>query len=320
MVWTVDLQRLRSLVEAARLGSFAAAAQALGYTAPAVSQHVALLERELGCELLIRGARGVRPTPAGEVLRSRAERLLADAHLAELAVHETAGQLRSLRVGAFPSAAQHLLPDALEQLRSAHPDLELTLLHFEPPDGLTQLAAGNVDAVVTHRYPGVTWSVPIGVRLQTVLDDRLNLMIPATHRLGGQIQIEIGELQGEVFVSGTADDPNRIALELACATARFAPRIAFETTDYAVTATLVTKGFGIALVPELAWPPASEHSLSSVQVKGLGEPITRQISLAHRTSEHSPLVRELLANLRTAREQRGQRASLRTIGTPAANR
>jgi DNA-binding transcriptional LysR family regulator len=58
------LQRLRSFVEAARLGSFAAAAQALGYTPPAVSQHVALLERELGCELLVRGARGVRATPA----------------------------------------------------------------------------------------------------------------------------------------------------------------------------------------------------------------------------------------------------------------
>ena len=152
--------------------------QALGYTPPAVSQHVALLEREVGCELLVRGARGVRVTPAGEVLRSRAERLLADAHLAELAVRETAGQLRSLRVGAFPSAAQYLLPDALEGLASAHPDLELTLLHFEPPDGLAQLAAGDVDAVVTHRYPGVTWSAPTDVRLRPVLHDPLTLIVP----------------------------------------------------------------------------------------------------------------------------------------------
>jgi DNA-binding transcriptional LysR family regulator len=293
----VELQRLRSFVEAARLGSLAAAARALGYTAPAVSQHVALLEGELGCELLVRGARGVRATPAGEVLRSRAERLLADAHLAELAVREAAGQLRSLRVGAFPSAAQHLLPDALEWLASVHPDLELTLLHFEPPDGLAQLAAGDVDAVLTHRYPGVTWSAPTGVRLQAVLEDPLNLMVPQAHRLTAQTQIEIAELQGEVFVSGTPENPNRTALELACATARFTPKIAFETADYAVTATLVAKGFGIALVPELAWPPASEHAVSCVHVHAAGEPIARRISLAHRTSEHSPLIRELLNNL-----------------------
>ena len=289
---------MRSFVEAVRLGSLAAAAQALGYTAPAVSQHVALLERELGCELLVRGARGVRTTPAGEVLRSRAERLLADAHLAELAVRETSGQLRSLRVGAFPSAAQHLLPDAFDGLRSAHHGLELTLLHFEPPGGLTQLAAGEVDAVVTHRYPGVTWSAPAGVRLQPLLEDPLNLMVPTAHRLAGRGLIEIGELAGEVFVSGTSEDPNRIALELASASARFAPKIAFETADYAVTATLVAKGFGIALVPELAWPPPSEHAVSCVHVRAAGERIARQISLAQRTSEHSPLVRELLNNLR----------------------
>ncbi len=215
-------------------------------------------------------------------------------------MRETAGQLRSLRVGAFPSAAQHLLPDALDGLRSMYHDLELTLLHFEPPDGLAQLATGDVDAVVTHRYPGVSWSAPTGVRLRAVLEDPLDLMVPVAHRLAGQEQVEIGELQGEVLVSGTAEDPNRIALELACATARFAPKIAFETADYAVTATLVAKGFGIALVPRLAWPAATEHTVSCVHVQAAGEPIARQISLAHRTSEHSPLVRELLNNLRAA--------------------
>jgi DNA-binding transcriptional LysR family regulator len=213
-------------------------------------------------------------------------------------VREAAGQLRSLRVGAFPSAAQHRLPDALEALASVHPDLELTLLHFEPRDGLAQLAAGGVDAVVTHRSPGVTWSAPTGVRLRPVLHDPLTLIVPAAHRLAGQQLIAIAELQDEVFVSGTAHDPNRIALELACATARFAPKIAFETADYAVTATLVAKGFGVALVPELVRPPTPEPALSCVHLQASGEPITRQISLAHRTSERSPLVRELLNNLR----------------------
>jgi DNA-binding transcriptional LysR family regulator len=263
-----------------------------------VSQRVALLERELACELLVRGPRGVRVTPAGAVLRARAERLLADAHLAELAVREEAGEMRSLRVGAFQSAAQYLLPDALERLPSVHPDLELALLHFEPPDGLVQLAAGDVHVVVTHRYPGVTRSVPTGIRLRPVLEDPLNLIVPAAHRLAGHALVEIGELRGEVFVSGTAEDPNRVAPELACATARFAPKIAFETADYAVTLTLVAKGLGIALVPELARPSASDVLVSCVQLEAAGEPIARQISLAHRTSEHSPLVRELLSNLR----------------------
>jgi len=190
----MDLLRLRSFVESARLGSFAAAADALGYTAPAVSQHVAHLENELKCELLVRGARGVQLTVPGGVLLERAERLLAETHVAELAVREAAGHLRSLRVGTFPSAAQRLVPDALARLRADNPDIELALMHFEPPDGLTQLAAGEVDAVVTHRYPGVSWSSPTGVRTTTLRADPLMLMVSNHHPLASRSRIDVAQL------------------------------------------------------------------------------------------------------------------------------
>jgi DNA-binding transcriptional LysR family regulator len=304
MVSRMELQRLRSFVESARLGSFAAAAQALGYTAPAVSQHVALLERELGCELLVRGARGVSTTPAGAILQARAERLLADAHLAGLAVREQAGQLRSLRVGAFPSAAQYLLPDALATLRAAHPDVELTLLHFEPPDGLAQLAAGEVDAVITHRYPGVTQPASTGVRLEPLIADPLDLIVPADHRLAAHKRVDAADLRDEVFISGTPNDPNRIALEAACASAGFSPRVAFETVDYAVTATLVSKGFGIALVPRLSRSSDGTQA-SAITVDAGKQRVARQIMLAHRTAERSTLIAEILEILhgRTAPNQ-----------------
>jgi DNA-binding transcriptional LysR family regulator len=298
----MDLQRLRSFVESARLGSFAAAAQSLGYTAPAVSQHVAALERELACELLVRGARGVHTTPPGAILRARAERLLSDLHLAELAVREAAGQLRSLRVGAFPSAAQYLLPTALSAVRSAHPDVELTLLHFEPPDGLQQLVTGEADAVITHRYPGVSWAAPTGVRLQVMREDPLDLIVPQGHLLAGRRRVHIAELRDETFISGTSNDPNRIALENACATARFAPQVAFETIDYAVTATLVGKGFGIALVPRLM-SSTNAHPVSRIALRVAERPLTRQISLGYRVGEHSPLVFDLLARLQGTRRR-----------------
>jgi DNA-binding transcriptional LysR family regulator len=292
----VDLLRLRSFVEAKRLGSFAAAAQALGYTAPAISQHVAQLEAELGCELLVRGARGVGATAPGQVLFERAERLLAEAEISALAVREAAGQLRILRVGAFPSAAQHLVPRALARLRAAHPDLVLTLSHFEPPDGLAQLAAGDVDAVVTHRYPGVSWRAPTGVRTTTLARDPLMLMVPSDHPLSSRKRVDIAELQDQAFISGNPDDPNRIALATACASAGFIPNVAFETADYAATATLVHHGFAIALVPGLAWP-ASAAGLSRVDLRVEGQAFTRELVLAHRTGRLSPLVDEFHSHL-----------------------
>lgn len=304
MVWAMELLRLRSFVEASRRGSFMAAAQALGYTAPAVSQHVAALERELDCELLIRGPRGVRPTPAGEALQARAERLITDARLAEIAVREIAGQLESLRLGAFPTGAQYLLPDALTALRRTHPDVELTLLHFEPPDGLAEVATGDVDAVLTHRYPGVTWSAPTGVRLDPICSDPLDLLIPPGHRLAGRRTVDIADLRDEAFVSGARGTANRIALDTACAKAHFTPTVAVETAGYGVTAALVAKGFGIAIVPRLACPPASE-SIRQTTIQLERQPLERHIALAHRSAERSPVLLKLISHLANAGQAPG---------------
>jgi DNA-binding transcriptional LysR family regulator len=296
----VDLLRLRSFVEAARLGSFAAAADALGYTAPAVSQHIAHLEKELRCELLLRGARGVQLTDPGAVLLDRAERLLAEAHVAAQAVREAAGQLRTLRVGTFPSAGQRLVPDALAKLRDEHPELGLSLKHYEPPDGLSQLAAGEVDAVVTHRYPGVSWACPTGVRTTVLGADPLLLMVASDNPLAGRTRADIGQLRDQTFISGTAADPNRIALATASASAGFSPQVAFETSDYAATAALVRNGFGVAVVPRLAWP-ADTGGIARLSLRAGGRrALTRQLLLATRTGRVPALVAELRQHLADA--------------------
>ena len=102
----MELHHLRSFVESVRLGSFNAAAQALNYTGPAISQHVAALEQELGVTLLTRHARGVVPTVAGEVLDERSRWLL---DLAEGVAHEVRVAARApstVRIGAFSTAAR----------------------------------------------------------------------------------------------------------------------------------------------------------------------------------------------------------------------
>jgi DNA-binding transcriptional LysR family regulator len=304
--------RLRSFVQSARLGSFAAAADALGYTAPAVSLHVAQLERELECGLLVRGARGVHPTAPGAILIERAERLLADAHLTAIAVREAAGLVRSLRLGSFPSAAQLLVPEALATMRNAHPDLDITLHHYEPPDGLSQLTAGDVDAVVTHRYPGVTWAPPTGVRVTTLGRDPLLLMVPVNHWLAGRSRVDIETLAGETFVSGNPTDANRIALALACSAAGFVPKVSFETDDYIATANLVERGFGIAVIPRMAMPaqPRTTHRLL---LRVGDKPISRDIALAHRTGRLAPLIEELRNHLASALKKTGRPSEQRGV-------
>src|ERR1700760_352798 len=82
----LDLHRLRLLKEFAARGSIAATAGALGYTASAVSQQLASLEREAGAALLDRTARRAELTDTGRRLADYAERILALVEEAEAGV------------------------------------------------------------------------------------------------------------------------------------------------------------------------------------------------------------------------------------------
>lgn len=123
------------------------------------------------------------------------------------------------------------------------------------------------------------------------------LMVPHHHQLASRSRVEITQLRYEIFISGTSDDPNRVALASACAGAGFAPHVAFETIDYAATASLVRHGFGIAVVPRLAWP-AGTHGVArlSLRVQG-GGILARHILLAQRTGRTPALVAELCRHL-----------------------
>src|SRR5947209_20445975 len=107
----VDVRRLKVLCEVARRGSFSAAAAALGYTQPAVSRQVALLEGELGTLLVRRRPQGVVLTDAGRVLVTRGEAILAQLDELEDEVGTLAGlEGGRLRFAAFSSACASIVP------------------------------------------------------------------------------------------------------------------------------------------------------------------------------------------------------------------
>src|SRR5215471_2486538 len=110
----IDVRRLRLLLELNRRGTITAVADALAYTPSAVSQQLAALEREAGVPLLERTGRSVRLTPAGRVLVSHGDAVLARLEEATVAMAAVAGGLSGpLRIGAFPTAVRALLPSAL---------------------------------------------------------------------------------------------------------------------------------------------------------------------------------------------------------------
>src|SRR3954464_1035157 len=107
----LDVRRMRVLSEVASRRSFSAAADALGLTQSAVSQHVAALEREAGQPLVERGTRPTELTPAGRVLVRRGTAIAALLEDAEQELGELAGHRSGrLRFGSFPTALTTFVP------------------------------------------------------------------------------------------------------------------------------------------------------------------------------------------------------------------
>jgi DNA-binding transcriptional LysR family regulator len=290
----VELHHLRSFVATVRLGSFNGAAKELSYTGPAISQHVVALERELGVELLTRHARGVVPTAAGEVLDGRAQQLL---DLADGVAHEVRLAARApstVRIGAFSTAAQFLLPPVLTSVLTARPGLELVLIDREPPDGFADVVAGRLDVMVTHAYSGSDVAVLSPLAVEPLLRDDLVLLVPSAHwAVDG---VALTDLAEERWISGPPDAQNHVALEWAARTAGFVPDVAFETTDYAVTMTLVATGLGAAFVPKLIVGSAPD-GVRQVTVAG-GHGLHRMISVVHRDPVRSATVALVIEELR----------------------
>ena len=100
-----DVKQLRVLRAVAEHGSFSAAAEALSYTQPAISQQIAALEKRAGTTLVDRGSRGVRLTDAGRALVEHAEVVLARLAAAEAELEAIAGMRGGrVRLSSFPTA------------------------------------------------------------------------------------------------------------------------------------------------------------------------------------------------------------------------
>ncbi len=180
---SLDVRRLRVLQEVAARGSFSAAADALAFTQPAVSRQIATLEAEAGARLVDRTARGIRLTPAGELLVEHADAILSRLAAAETQLEALAGlDAGRLRLGSFPTASATLIPLAIAAFTEAHPGVELRLVESTSEATIQQVAAGAIDiAVVSDALPMP--EVPADVVLEHLMDDPLYVALSRDHPL-----------------------------------------------------------------------------------------------------------------------------------------
>ncbi|MGB2873848.1 MAG: LysR family transcriptional regulator [Gaiellaceae bacterium] len=245
----LDVRRLRLLRELALHGTIRATAEALSFTPSAVSQQLAVLEREAGIALLERRGRSVSLTPAGNALVERTESILAQLAEAEAEAKAIAGAaVPSVLVASFPSAAATIVAEAA----SAADGLAMTILEADPRVGLARLRAGEVDVAIVWEYDFVPIPAPGAVELVPLLDDPVHVVLPRGHPAASHGTVDLAQLADEPWINSTALSSCRPFLSRALNAAGVEPRVTAETNDHRALHRLVASGVGLALVPVLS--------------------------------------------------------------------
>ncbi len=248
-----DLKRLTTFREVAQLGSFSAAASALSYTQPAVSQQISVLEEQAGSRLLDRTPKGIRLTSAGEALLRHTELIFARVEGAEAELEAIAG-LRGgrVRLESFPTGGSSLIPAATAIFRERHPEVELLLTIAAPDRFEERLRGAEIDIALVVESGLEPAGRHQGLHRVHVLDDPMYAVLPVGHRLAKRKNLCLTDLAEESWLMDASPCPDADVVTGACMAAGFSPRVAIEHEDYAAIQGFVAAGVGVSLVPELA--------------------------------------------------------------------
>ncbi|GAB2921936.1 LysR family transcriptional regulator [Paraburkholderia jirisanensis] len=290
----MELRHLRYFVAVALEGNFTRAAEKLGIGQPPLSQQIKSLERELGVELLHRTSQGAELTPAGAAFLTEAQRVLDAAQGAIRAAQRAArGETGRLRIGFTGSATFNpLVPSLIRRFKLRYPSVELTLQEANSTVLLDALRDEQLDAVFFR--PG---RIPLaGIQMHRFADERMKIVLPATHPLASKKRLPLAALADQAFVlvPGPAGVTLYDEIVRACGEAGFSPLLAQPAPQLASVVNLVAAGLGVSIVPA---------DIAQVQVKGVryldvqGTQLSARLALGWREGEPEAALANLIAML-----------------------
>lgn len=291
----LEVKRLRLLWELHARGTIVAVAEALNYSPSAVSQQLALLEREAGVPLLRKEGRTLELTAAAERLVEDTDHLLAGLERAEANLHLDREEISgTIRVAVFQTAVLAIMPQALRNLRLEHPELRVEMVQHEPELALRETSIRGFDLVIAEQYPGHAAIHLPGLDREPLASDVIQLGLPSlgTDQVFDSVQTieQAARLPWVMEPHGAA---SRHWAEQACRSAGFEPDVRYETADLQSHVRLIESGNAVALLPGLVHI-GSPHE---VRLVSLPDRPARTIFTAARWSTRT---RPALTALRTA--------------------
>jgi DNA-binding transcriptional LysR family regulator len=287
---------LRYFLEVVRTGSIAEASARLNVAASAISRQIAKIEAELGVELFERRARGMVPSPAGDLLAKHARR----AFLEEEAVVAELQRLRGLATGVVRIAATegfglNLVPAAIRRFREAYPGIRFELKIAAPAAVTRMVRDGETDIGATFSF-----APEPGVRVAGEGRAPVIAVMAPGHRLAARAALSLNELAGEPLALPEKDTTARQLFDIACGLAGVAIEPVLVSNYIGALWAFAEHGGGITIASAFTIHSVSRGKLVSVPIAAAGIDQRRyavQTMLGRRLPEAADAFVELLLKL-----------------------
>jgi DNA-binding transcriptional LysR family regulator len=303
----LNLTQVSTLRELVRRGTLAAAAQHLGYTPGAASQHLASLEAALGVALVARSGRHLVLTDAGRVMAEHAEELLTAESRAVSATRSAHDAVAGpLVIGTWGSTAATLLAPIVQRMSAAFPEVTISSREVDLDATWTSVRYDEVDVAFGLDYPDAPMPRDASIQLVRLQPEKFAVAVAASHPRSHGDHVEADELADLDWILPPESSQYGRAVRSGLRRRGVEPRVVHEVTDTAASLQLAAAGLGATVMTGLMRRLNTSLELTALQMR---DPLTRQIVLIsrgdvaqrqpvrHFVDESSNLVDELLAEV-----------------------
>ena len=288
----MNLRFLKTLVTISEQPTFSAAGETLGLSHSAISLHIKAVEQQLNTTLVDRSRRPLVLTDRGIAVVEHARRMF-DIYDEILSLSSSESLVGSLKVGVVPTAQINLLPPALAQLRSAHPQLRIKLTTGLSAELAQHVRNWEIDvAIVTEPEEPIE-----GLRTRVVCREPYFVIAPPSGK--GETDIEL--LMSHPFIWFNPKTWAGHQIQHKLNRRKIFVREVIEANSLEAIESLVQHGLGAAIVPKRACAPPFAKDL---RVVPFGEPQeARTLAMVERSSNpRARLADALLKQLRSLAE------------------
>jgi DNA-binding transcriptional LysR family regulator len=292
----MELDQIEAFLAIVTYGGFHKAAEALHVSQPAISGRVRALESSLGAQLFVRGRARPQLSPAGKALRPHAEQLLRTVSMARQALHELQPQTGgALRIAASLSVCTYLMPDVMQEYKSANPKVMVHLRSGNSVQVLKMVLEGDADIGVARslNHPEV--------ETMTLRDDPLVLVGHRAHRAATRQQVSLEEVESWPLIFYDRGSSDWTLTQGLFRRAGLLPNVVLEVETIEAAKRMVERKLGFSFLPQIALTQElRQGKLVSIEITD-AEPLRRNLDVIH--PRRRPLTKEaldLLAILRAA--------------------